>query len=70
MTKLRELYYCKHCKNLVEITAEGATALVCCGEDMELLEAKTADQGKTGRETCSGEQRHGYTQGTGINLRL
>jgi len=46
MTKLRELYYCKHCKNLVEVTAEGATALVCCGEDMELLVAKTADQGK------------------------
>ncbi len=33
-------------ENLVEVTAEGATALVCCGEDMELLEAKTADQGK------------------------
>ena len=46
MTKLRELYYCKICKNLVEVTAEGATALVCCGEDMELLTAKTADQGK------------------------
>jgi superoxide reductase len=46
MTKLRELYYCKHCNNLVEVVAEGATALVCCGEDMELLSAKTADQGK------------------------
>lgn len=46
MTKLRELYYCKHCGNLVEMTAEGAGELVCCGEPMELLEAKTADQGK------------------------
>lgn len=46
MTKLRELYYCSICKNLVEITAEGATALVCCGEPMEKLEAKTADEGK------------------------
>lgn len=46
MTKLRELYYCKQCGNLVEMTAEGAGELVCCGEPMELLEAKTADQGK------------------------
>lgn len=43
MTKLRELYYCELCNNLVEITNEGAPALVCCGKDMSLVEAKTAD---------------------------
>ncbi len=46
MTKLRELYYCKECGNLVEMTAEGAGELVFCGEPMELLDAKTVDQGK------------------------
>ncbi|MFO7611814.1 MAG: desulfoferrodoxin [Clostridia bacterium] len=46
MTKLRELYFCNICKNLVEITAEGASALVCCDEPMTRLEAKTADTGK------------------------
>jgi len=46
MTKLREMYYCKLCGNLVEMTAEGAGELVCCGEPMELLEAKTADDGR------------------------
>jgi len=43
MTKLRELYYCEKCGNLVEITNEGAPALVCCGMKMEKLSAKTED---------------------------
>ncbi|MDY6915044.1 MAG: desulfoferrodoxin [Candidatus Cloacimonadota bacterium] len=43
MTKLRQLYYCEICGNVVEITNEGQPALVCCGEPMNLLEAKTED---------------------------
>ncbi|MBW6516013.1 MAG: desulfoferrodoxin [Candidatus Cloacimonetes bacterium] len=45
MTVLRELYYCEICHNLVEIVQEGQTALVCCGQDMSKLVAKTEDQG-------------------------
>ena len=45
MTKLRELYKCDVCGNVVEITHEGAPSLVCCNEPMKKLEAKTADQG-------------------------
>jgi superoxide reductase len=45
MTKLRELYKCNVCGNVIEVVHEGATALVCCGEDMERLEAKTEDKG-------------------------
>ncbi len=45
MTKLRELYFCEICKNLVEIVQEGKPALVCCGEPMKKLEPKTEDQG-------------------------
>ena len=45
MTVLRELYYCEICKNLVEIVQEGQPALVCCGQNMTKLTAKTEDQG-------------------------
>ncbi|RLC51463.1 MAG: desulfoferrodoxin [Candidatus Cloacimonadota bacterium] len=43
MTKLREIYYCEKCGNVVEIMNEGAPALVCCGVPMVKLEAKTED---------------------------
>jgi len=43
MTKLREIYYCEKCGNVVEILNEGAPALVCCGVPMVKLEAKTED---------------------------
>jgi superoxide reductase len=43
MTQLREIYYCEKCGNVVEILNEGAPALVCCGEPMVKLEAKTED---------------------------
>lgn len=46
MTKLRELYRCEICGNVVEITHEGAPALVCCEKPMTKLEAKTQDEGK------------------------
>lgn len=42
--KLR-FYRCKVCGNIVQVFIEGAGELVCCGEEMELLEAKTADIG-------------------------
>lgn len=46
MTQLRELYRCEVCGNIVEVVNEGATSLVCCGEPMIKLEAKTEDQGR------------------------
>ncbi len=45
MTKLRELYYCSICGNLVEMTQAGEGELVCCGEPMEKLEPKKEDKG-------------------------
>lgn len=45
MTKLNEIYRCDICKNLVEVVGEGSAPLVCCGKDMQLLEAKTRDEG-------------------------
>ncbi|MBN2460490.1 MAG: desulfoferrodoxin [Candidatus Cloacimonetes bacterium] len=43
MVKLRDIYYCEICGNVVEILNEGQPALVCCGQDMKLLKAKTQD---------------------------
>ncbi len=46
MTKVRELYRCEICGNVIEVVHEGAPSLVCCGEPMGKLAAKTADEGK------------------------
>jgi len=43
MTKLREIYKCEICGNIVEVIHDGPGALVCCGEKMKLLEEKTED---------------------------
>lgn len=43
MAKLREIYKCNICGNIVEVLHEGVGELVCCGEPMELLKAKTED---------------------------
>lgn len=46
MTKLRELYKCDICGNVVEITHPGVPALVCCRESMHKLEGKAEDKGR------------------------
>jgi superoxide reductase len=46
MTKLREIYKCMICGNVIEVVHEGAPSLVCCGQPMNKLEAKTKDQGQ------------------------
>ena len=43
MTKRSELYKCEICGNIVEILHTGATALVCCGQEMKLLVENTTD---------------------------
>lgn len=45
MTKLRDLYKCNVCGNVIEVVHTGAASLVCCGEPMEKMEAKTQDIG-------------------------
>lgn len=46
MTKRLEVYKCNVCGNIVEVLHEGVGQLVCCGQPMELLKAKTEDVGK------------------------
>ncbi|MCL2062773.1 MAG: desulfoferrodoxin [Candidatus Cloacimonetes bacterium] len=43
MTKLRELYLCKMCGNLVEVVQNRNGDLICCGENMQLLKANSFD---------------------------
>jgi len=43
MTRLREIYKCNICGNIVEVLHAGVGELVCCGESMELMEEKTED---------------------------
>ena len=46
MAKRLEVYKCCICGNIVEVLTGGAGELVCCGQPMENLAAKSADQGK------------------------
>jgi superoxide reductase len=46
MTKKLEVYRCNVCGNIVEVVHTGVGELVCCGQPMELLTAKTEDTGK------------------------
>ena len=43
MAKFRGIYKCEICGNIVEVLHEGIGALVCCGEEMKLMEEKTED---------------------------
>lgn len=45
MTKLRELYKCRLCDNVVEVVYTGKPSLVCCGKPMDKMEAKSEDLG-------------------------
>lgn len=46
MTKMRELFKCSVCGNVIEVVNPGAPALVCCQKPMERLEAGVTDASK------------------------
>ena len=43
MTKVREVYRCEVCGNIVEVLHAGVGELVCCGQPMKLMVEQTAD---------------------------
>ena len=45
MVKLKEVYKCAICGNIVEVVHAGIGELVCCGQPMELLTEKLQDVG-------------------------
>jgi superoxide reductase len=46
MAEKLQIYKCEICGNIVEVLHAGAGQLVCCGQPMKNLAAKTADVGK------------------------
>jgi len=46
MTESLQIYKCEVCGNIVEVLHTGVGELVCCGQPMKNLAAKTADEGK------------------------
>jgi superoxide reductase len=45
MVKLKEVYKCTICGNIVEVVHSGTGELVCCGQPMEMLTEKLQDAG-------------------------
>jgi superoxide reductase len=45
MVKLKEIYKCNVCGNIVEVVHASAGELVCCGQPMALLAEKVQDVG-------------------------
>lgn len=43
MTEQKQIYKCAICGNIVEVLHTGAGTLVCCGQDMQLLEENTVE---------------------------
>ncbi len=45
MAQKGKIYRCSICGNIVEVLHNGNGTLVCCGQDMELLQEKDSDVG-------------------------
>jgi superoxide reductase len=45
MTKLKQVYKCAVCGNIVEVTHASSGTLVCCDQPMQLLEEHNEDKG-------------------------
>ncbi len=48
MTQIDEIYKCEICGNVVCVVESGVGVLVCCGQDMKLMESQTEE--KEGKE--------------------
>ncbi len=46
MAEFRGIYKCDVCGNIVEVLHEGIGNLVCCDEEMKLMDEKTEDSSK------------------------
>ncbi|MBZ4683384.1 MAG: superoxide reductase [Fusobacteriaceae bacterium] len=67
MAKLLGIYKCNICGNIVEVVKAGAGDLVCCGQEMELLEEKTADSTTEKHVPFIEEVEDGYVVRVGEN---
>jgi superoxide reductase len=46
MTKIKEIYKCEVCGNIVEVVHAAGGILVCCGQPMTLVKENTVDASK------------------------
>lgn len=67
MTKKLGVYRCEHCGNIVEVLHTGGGALICCGEEMKLLEGKTAESSTEKHVPFIEETSNGYKVKIGEN---
>lgn len=68
MADLYGVYKCEHCGNVVKVVNAGGGDLVCCGEKMVKLEAKTADSATEKHVPVIGKTDGGYTVTVGSTL--
>ena len=61
MATRMEIYKCEICGNIVEVLHGGKGQLVCCGEPMMLLDARTADEGREKHVPVIEKVADGYT---------
>ncbi len=68
MTKRLEIYKCEICGNMTEVYHEAGGTMVCCGQDMTLLQEKTADQSTEKHVPVVEQVEGGYTVTVGSTL--
>lgn len=67
MAKLKEIYKCNLCGHVVEVFHSGIGTLVCCGENMKLLEEQSEDVTEEHHVPIIEKIKGGYTIKVGEN---
>ena len=65
MPEQLQVYKCDKCGNIVEVLHGGAGDLVCCGENMKLIEAGTVDAAKEKHVPVIEKTANGYKVSVG-----
>ena len=60
MTKKLQVFKCEVCGNMVEVVHAGAGTLVCCNQNMTLLEENTVDAAKEKHVPVIEKQEGGF----------
>ncbi len=60
MTKLKQVYKCSLCGNIVEVLHEAGGELVCCGQAMALLAENTVDASREKHVPAIEKTDNGY----------
>ena len=68
MAGINKIYKCELCGNIVELLFDGGGTLVCCGEDMVLLEEKSADSSTEKHVPVIEKTGNGYKVTVGSTL--